>query len=239
MVPDDRDIFMVRFSQSSANFLNEELHSGDQLSRVDFHRLYTEMPEDFRAELIGGTVYVASPLRRGHGTNHLPLGTLFFTYEAHTPGVECADNTTILLAEDSEPQPDLLLRILPEHGGQTTTTADDYVAGPPELIAEIAHSSRALDLHAKRDDYRRYGVREYLVLCLQERELRWFDLSADRELAPDAAGLCKMETFPGLWIHAEALLAKDHARMMAALESGLASEEHAKFVKQLAAAAGS
>jgi Uma2 family endonuclease len=229
---------MVSFSQSSANFLKEELHSGDQLSRADFHRLYTQMPEDFRAELIGGTVYVASPLRRRHGTNHLPLGTLFFTYEAHTPGVECADNTTILLADDSEPQPDLLLRILPEHGGQTTTTADDYVAGPPELIAEIAHSSRALDLHAKRDDYRRYGVREYLVLCLQERQIRWFDLSADAELGPDEAGLCKMETFPGLWIDVEALLAKDHARMMTTLEAGLASEEHAKFVKRLAAALG-
>jgi Uma2 family endonuclease len=230
---------MVSISQPSGNFLGqEELHSGDQLSRADFHRVYSQMPEDFRAELIGGTVYVASPLRRRHGTNHLPLGTLFFTYEARTQGVECADNTTILLADDSEPQPDLFLRILPEHGGQTTTTADDYVAGPPELIAEIAHSSRALDLHAKRDDYRRYGVREYLVLCLQERQLRWFNLSEDRELAPDEAGLCRMETFPGLWIHAEALLAKDHTRMMATLEAGLASKEHADFVKQLAAALG-
>jgi Uma2 family endonuclease len=164
---------------------------------------------------------------------------LFFTYESQTPGVECADNTTILLADDSEPQPDLFLRILPEHGGQTTTTADDYVSGPPELVAEIAHSSRALDLHAKRDDYRRYGVREYLVLCLQERQLRWFNLSADTELAPDEAGICRMETFPGLWIHAEALLDKDHARMMAALEAGLASQEHADFIKRLAAALGS
>lgn len=227
---------MVSFSQTSASFLKEDLHSGDQFSRADFHRLYTVMPEDFRAELIGGTVYVASPLRRRHGTNHLPLGTLFFTYEARTPGVECADNTTILLGDDSEPQPDLLLRILPEHGGQTTTTAEDYIAGPPELIAEIAHSSRALDLHGKRDDYRRYGVKEYLVLCLQERQLRWFNLAADVERVPDVAGICRMETFPGLWIHAEALLSKDHARMMATLEAGLASEEHAKFVKQLAAA---
>jgi Uma2 family endonuclease len=196
------------------------------------------MPESFRAELIGGTVYVASPLKRRHGTNHLPLGTLLFTYEAHTPGVECADNTTILLGEDSEPQPDLFLRILPEHGGQSTTTADDYVAGPPELIAEIAHSSRALDLHAKREDYRRYGVREYLVLCLQENQLRWFNLANDEERFPDQDGVCRLETFPGLWIHVEALLSKDHARMMAVLEQGLASAEHASLLKQLADASG-
>ena len=227
---------MVTFS----NFLHsEELHSGDRLCREEFHRLYSQMPEDFEAELIGGVVYVASPLKRRHGTNHLPLGTLFFTYEAQTPGVECADNATILLADDSEPQPDLLLRILPEHGGQSTTTEDDYIAGPPELIAEIAHSSRALDLHAKREDYRRYGVREYLVLCLQENLLRWFDLAADEELAADDEGRCRLQSFPGLWIDVDALLTKEHARMMAALEAGLASEEHAVFVKQLAEAAGS
>ena len=229
---------MVTLSDAALNFAARgELYSGDRLSREEFHRVYAAMPADFRAELVGGIVYVASPLKRRHGTNHLPLGTLFFTYEAHTPGVECADNTTILLGEDSEPQPDLLLRILPEHGGQTTTTDDDYVAGPPELIAEIAHSSHALDLHAKREDYRRYGVREYLVLCLQENQLRWFDLAANAERVPDAEGLCRLETFPGLWVHAEALLSKDYPRMMAALEAGLTTGEHADFVKQLSEAA--
>ncbi len=229
---------MVILSDSALNFAGRgELYRGDRFSREEFHRIYAAMPANFHAELVGGIVYVASPRKRRHGTNRLPLGTLSFTYEAHTPGVECADNTTILLGEDSEPQPDLLLRILPERGGQTTTTDDDYVAGPPELIAEIAHSSRALDLHAKREDYRRYGVQEYLVLCLQENQLRWFDLAADAERQPDAEYLCRLETFPGLWIHAEALLSKDYPRMMTTLEAGLASGEHADFVKQLAEAA--
>ncbi len=231
---------MVTFFRSSSNVLShEELHSGDRLSREEFHRLYSQMPGDFQAELIGGIVYVASSLKRRHGTNHLPLGTLFFTYEAGTPGVECADNATILLGEDSEPQPDLLMRILPEFGGLSTTTDDDYIAGPPELIAEIAHSSRALDLHAKRDDYRRHGVRESLVLCLLENQLRWFDLTTDEELSAEEDGIYRMRTFPGLWIHAEALLAKDHAGMMAGLDAGLASEEHAEFVNRLSRATGS
>src|SRR5436189_5611344 len=115
------------------------------------------MPVDFVAELIGGIVYVASPLKRRHGTNHLPLGSLFFAYEGNTPGVESGDNTTILLGDEGEPQPDLFLRILPEYGGQSRTTADDYVEGAPELIAEIAHSSQAIDLHAKRAHSTRYG----------------------------------------------------------------------------------
>src|SRR5437870_4275574 len=127
-----------------------ELHTGDRMTREEFHRIYQQMPEGFKAELIGGIVYVASLLKRRHGTNHLPLGTLLFTYQGHTPGVECGDNTTILLGEEGEPQPDLYLRILPEFAGQSRTTPDDFVLGAPELLAEIAHSRRAIDLHGKK-----------------------------------------------------------------------------------------
>jgi hypothetical protein len=67
------------------------------------------MPAGFQAEFVGGIVYVASPLKRRHGTNRLPLGTVFFVYQGNTPGVECGDITTILLGEEGEPQPDLYL----------------------------------------------------------------------------------------------------------------------------------
>ena len=211
-----------------------ELRTGDRMTREEFHRVYAEMPEGFQAELIGGIVYVASPPKRRHGTNHLPLGTLFFTYEARTPGVESGDNTTVLLGDEGEPQPDLFLRVLPEHGGQSQTSADDYVLGAPELIAEIAFSSRSIDLHRKREDYARYGVCEYLVLCLREQLLRWFDLRQDRELKPDGDGICRIAVFPGLWIDGQAVLAKDQARMLAILERGLATPEHEQFVRRLA-----
>ena len=213
-----------------------ELHNGDRMNREEFHRVYQRMPEHFQAELIGGTVYVASPLKRRHGTNHLPLGSLFFAYEGNTPGIESGDNTTVLLGDDGEPQPDLFLRILPEHGGQSRTTDDDFVLGAPELVAEIAHSSRAIDLHAKKDDYTLYGVQEYLVVCLREQELRWFDLQSGGELSSDADGICRMRSFPGLWIHGEALLAKDYHRLMEVLQQGFATAEHAEFVARLAAA---
>src|SRR5690606_6248580 len=123
-------------------------------------------------------------LRIPHGSRHLYLGTAFVHYEAHTPGVEAGDNTTVFLAEHSEPQPDLLLRILPEYGGQSRTTADDYIEGPPELVAEITHSSRSLDMHRKRADYAEFGVLEYLVLDIQRQQLHWFDLQQDEELQP-------------------------------------------------------
>ena len=179
---------------------------------------------------------MASPLRRRHGTCHVQLGGLLATYEAHSPGVEVADNATILLGDEGEPQPDLYLRILPEFGGQSRTTADDYVDGAPELIIEVALSSRAIDLHGKYDDYRRYGVAEYLVVCLEESELHWFDLRGNQELSADDDGVLRVRTFPGLWIHSGALLAKNHAKLMAELEKGLATGEHAGFIQRLAAA---
>ena len=208
--------------------------NGDRMSRAEFHYIYDKMPDDYRAELVGGVVYVASPLKLLHGTSHVKLSGALAAYEAHTPGIQVADNATVLLGDEGEPQPDLFVRILPEFGGQSQTTNDDYVAGAPEFIVEIAASSRSLDLHAKYDDYRRYGVLEYLVVCIHERRLYWFDLRADRELNIDADRVLRVQTFPGLWIDSDALWAGDHAKLLATLEQGTATTEHAEFVRKLA-----
>jgi hypothetical protein len=36
--------------------------NGDHMKQPEFHRLYSSMPEDYRAELIGGIVFEPSPL---------------------------------------------------------------------------------------------------------------------------------------------------------------------------------
>jgi Uma2 family endonuclease len=206
------------------------------MTREEFHRIYEKMPEGFKAELIGGIVYVSPPLRLRHGQHHTSLGTVFFAYEGNTPGVQSGDNATVILSDESEPQPDLFLRILPEFGGQSKTTVDDYLGGPPELVAEIAYSTQALDLHAKRQDYARHGILEYLVLSIKERQLKWFDLRADKELTADADGVCRVRVFPGLWIHVEGLLSRNYQQLMATLKLGLETREHAAFIKELEAA---
>lgn len=89
-------------------------------------------------------------------------------------------------------------------------------------------------MHRKREQYGRNGVDEYLVLCLRERRLRWFDLRRDRELEPDADGICRISAFPGLWIDGQAVVSKDLARMAAVLEQGLSTPDHDRFVRRLA-----
>lgn len=212
-----------------------ELYNGDRMSREEFHRLYERAPEDFKAELIGGTVYVASPLKLGHGEPHLLLGMVLALYARRTPGVRASDNTSVVLGDDSEPQPDLLLRVLPEFGGQSSTTSNDYVKGAPELIVEVAHSSQAVDLHDKKDVYARHGVREYLVVCTKEQRLLWFDLAAEKALQPNEAMVYRVQSFPGLWINGPALFGQDYEALINTLDQGLATSEHAAFVQQLAA----
>ncbi len=213
-----------------------ELHSGDRMSREEFHRLYEQTQEDFKAELIGGIVYVGSRVRVSHGEPHALLSAVLIAYASRTPGTEASDNTTVMLGDDGEPQPDLFLRVLPEYGGQSSTTPDDYVLGAPELIVEVAHSSQAIDLHAKKEMYAKYGGREYIVACLREKELRWFDLAAGNELSPDATGILRPSVFPGLWLNGPAIFALDYAPLMATLEQGLATPDHGAFVQQLTAA---
>jgi Uma2 family endonuclease len=144
------------------------------------------------------------------------------------------DNSTTILSDDDEPQPDLSLRVLPEFGGQTRTE-DNLIVGAPELMVEVAHSSRAIDLHGKRRAYARHGGIEYLVADLEDARLHWIDLRTDRDLAADADGVCRIRTFPGLWIDGPALFAYDIARLTSTLTAGLATPEHAAFVAALAA----
>lgn len=178
---------------------------------------------------------MASPLKLKHSDYDDEIGYLLGTYRRATPGIQVTHNASAILGEKSEPQPDLAMRILPEYGGQSRTTANDYLEGAPELVVEIAHSRRGLAMHAKRDDYKRNGVIEYLVLLVEEREVRWFYFPDD-EIRPNREGISRSRVFPGFWVDIDALLRRDSQRLMEVLEQGLASRPHASFVRRLQAA---
>ncbi len=211
------------------------LSSGDRMSQAEFHRRYERYPEDVKFELVGGVVYMASPLRRTHSRYDGQIGFALELYQYATPGVEVLHHATTILGEDSEPQPDLGVRILPECGGQSRTDEEDYVRGAPELLVEVAYSTRAIDLHAKRDDYQRAGVLEYFVLCIEEQEVHWFHFPTKRPIRANRQGVSRSRAFPGLWIDGAALLRRDSPRAREAIEQGIASREHAAFVRRLEA----
>jgi ribosomal protein S27E len=50
------------------------LENGDRLTRAEFERRYAAMPDNLKAELIEGVVYVSSPVRwREHGAQHAAM----------------------------------------------------------------------------------------------------------------------------------------------------------------------
>jgi len=211
------------------------LENGDHLDQKTFHARYDAMPDGVKAELIGGRVYiVASPVLVPHGRPHGQLVGWLAIYHADTPGTDVFDNTSTVLAEDSEPQPDASLLILPECGGQTREE-DSWIKGGPELIVEVASSSESYDLHEKRDDYERYGVREYVVFAARQQRVYWWVRRGDCyvELLPGADGVFRSETFPGLWLEPAALVQGDAGKMYEVLRRGLATPEHAAFVAKL------
>ena len=64
-------------------------------------------------------------------------------------------------------------------------------------------------------------MREYLVLCVEERELHWFDFAAKKMIRPDRQGVARSNVFPGLWIHVPALLERDGRLLIETVQQGL------------------
>jgi Uma2 family endonuclease len=216
-------------SPPPATLVIPPLEAGDHLDQPVFHERYKAMPEDVHAELIGGVVIMPSPLRLNHGTLHAQVITWLTLYGASTPRAHVADNATDILGKNSEPQPDAMLFL---EGGSARENDEGYVVGPPEFIAEVASSSISYDLHSKKADYERYGVREYLVLSVFDQRAVWFvrEGSAFAEIPADADGIHRSRGLPGLWLDAPALFRGDLKRIQEVLALGLATPEHAAFV---------
>jgi Uma2 family endonuclease len=212
------------------------LENGARLSAHEFLRRYTAMPELKKAELINGVVYMPSPVRlTQHAEPDNSIQGWLFTYATFTPGTRAGANATTRLGPDDVSQPDALLRILPECGGQARVDAAGYLRGAPELVVEVAASSASIDARDKLQSYRRSGVSEYLLWRVEDAKVDWWALEDDeyRPLASDAEGLLRSRVFPGLWLDVGALLSCDGARLLQALQAGLADSAHSEFVQGL------
>ena len=198
------------------------LESGDHLTREEFHRRYLAHPEIKKAELIGGVVYVASPVSDWHSEPHAICAGLLYAYAARTVGVQARIEGTVLLEDGGEVQPDVFLFRDPAPAGGAVRTSEGYIEGPPQLVVEIAASSATRDLHEKLRLYETAGVLEYLVWSAYERAIAYYCLRDGRyvRLEPDERGWIGSEAFPGLRFNLPAMLAGDGKAVLAALDQG-------------------
>ena len=214
-----------------------ELVTGEKMNVEDFLRRWEELPDLKNAELIDGVVHVSSPVSREHGSLDLLIHWWLAHYALATPGCQGGSNSTWLMS-GSAPQPDAYLRILPSHGGQSGD-GKLYTVGAPELAVEICLTSTEVDFGPKRKLYQRAGVREYVTIETFKKRIVWRVLVdgvyMQMEASPD--DILHSEVFPGLWLDVAAFWAEDGAKILAALNAGLSSDEHGNFVKRLAAAA--
>jgi Uma2 family endonuclease len=226
----------VEMAETQGNGRIPPLENGDRLTRAEFERRYQAMPGFKKAELIEGVVHMPSPFRhKGHSKPHSQIVTWLGYYAVNTPGVESGDNGTTRLDPDNVPQPDALLMIQSECGGQSRISDDDYVEGAPELVAEVASSSVSYDLGDKLKVYRRNGVREYVIWRVLDREIDWFVHRNDRfeAILPGVDGILRSSVFPGLWLDPAALVRGDLTAVFGALQRGLESDDHREFVQRL------
>ena len=219
----------------AAHKMPPPLRDGDHLTSDEFLRRWEAMAELKHAELIDGIVYMPSPVSLPHDRFHSTLHHFLATYQDGTPGCEAGLEGTWLMEDRNVPSPDATLRILPHRGGQSRV-AGNYAAGAPELVLEVAVSSRSRDLGVKLNLYERMGVREYLIAVVSESKFIWNELreGSYRRLEPDNDGIFRSQCFPGLWLDTAALWTLDRTRLFDVLRQGLATPEHAAFVARLA-----
>lgn len=216
------------------------LVAGDRLTRAEFERRYEATPEHVKAELIGGVVYMPSPLGWSHAYATRLISIWLGNYQVATSNVDGGDNATTRMGDDDEPQPDASLRLI--EGGtswlsapvQTPRGKTVYLEGAPELIVEVAFSTAYYDTGDKQEAYRRNGVKEYLVWLLSEEQFIWFRLQDGDyvRVKPDRRGVIESTVFPGLRLKVKALLAGRMNEVLAELQAGLASPAHAAFSAQ-------
>lgn len=127
------------------------------------------------------------------------------------------------------------LRIKPEYGGKSHARKN-LLAGAAELLAEVCYTTASTDLYEKFDLYEEAGVPEYLAVVVKTKQIQWHRLVRGKYklILPDVEGVYRSHVFPGLWLNGAALFNGDMPMVLTTLQKGLESEEHQRFIYELA-----
>jgi len=139
------------------------------------------------------------------------------------------------LGWNNVPQPNIVLRVVPECGGKSRTTSERILSEAPELMVDFTTSHQTFDVKDKIRAFRENGVTEYLAWRSDDQKLEWFCLERGGYSLnlPDSNGVLESHSFPGLRLNLTALLNRSSSAVMATLRKSLQSGEHAAFVVRL------
>ncbi|MCY7377239.1 MAG: Uma2 family endonuclease, partial [Pyrinomonadaceae bacterium] len=138
--------------------------------------------EDDRIELLNGVIVEKMPKGTKHSSANDRIAKVF--YRGLGDDVFLRNQNPIWLDGFSEPEPDIVLAV---------PRTDEYENSHPTpneilLIVEIADSTLGYDRHTKGAAYARAGIRQYILLNVQEKTLEDY-----RE--PNADGFQSKQTY--------------------------------------------
>ncbi len=110
---------------------------GERLDAETFRQRYEAMPPSKTAELIGGFVFMPSPMSYEYDRAEHRANLWLERYEEATPGVDLSGGAWLFLDKLVLTRPDVLLRIREDYGGQSALR-DGLLRGTPELVVEVA-----------------------------------------------------------------------------------------------------
>ena len=204
----------------SPSLKDTRLITGMRLELDEFLSRWEALPELKNAELIDGIVFVSLPVTLEHGQRANILNWWLSHYVGDKRGCEAASNVTCTMLGQS-PQPDVLLRLTEEHGGQSIDTGY-LLAGAPELVVDICETSFEIEFGPELELYQKAEVRENITIrTLPPPGIVWRVLvdGSYRVNEPDSKGILRSQCFPGLWLDTEGFWAEDCVRMRETLEA--------------------
>jgi len=153
-----------------------------------------------KADLIEGTIYMASPENTDANDLFFWLGGLMYDYaQSKDLGRVCGSRVAFRLDEKNAPEPDLAF----VRKDRVNLFKRGFVEGPPDLAVEIVSpESVERDYGRKRTQYQQAGVSEYWIVDEIVEKVVLLRLSIKgtyREVRPKK-GVFQSEVFSGFWL---------------------------------------
>lgn len=166
----------------------------------DFDDFCTLVPNGKKGDLIDGVIFMASP--DNLGANHLNgwLYRLVADFVEHFDlGRVFISRVACKLDDHNAPEPDIVF----VSKKRARHLRPGRIEGPPDLAIEIVSpDSVERDYHTKREQYERFGVKEYWIIDEIERVATFLQFKADgrfHEVKP-RQGIYRSKVLKGFWV---------------------------------------